>query len=129
MLLFAADGSLAARETQTGLQQFDYSDPFGSCYRRVVESVRGAVTRVSDGDGCDGGRNVLYEDLHLETVVTGVALLERRDDPFANAAGELAPGITAYDAVIVFGNFDLSPWLPVAPPPGAAQDRWWPEVR
>lgn len=65
VLLFAADGSLAARETQTGLQQFDYADPFGSCYRRVVESVRGAVTRVSDGEGCEGSRNVLRSFDHF----------------------------------------------------------------
>lgn len=59
VLLFAADGSLAAREVQTGLQEFTYSDPFGACYSRVIEAVRGAVTRLVDGQGCDGNRNFL----------------------------------------------------------------------
>lgn len=59
VLLFAADGSLAVREVQTGLQEFTYSDPFGACQSRVIEAARGAVTRVIDGQGCDGGRNFL----------------------------------------------------------------------
>jgi hypothetical protein len=64
-LLFAADGSLALRETQTGKQAFQYLDPFGACYRRVVEAVRGAVTRVTDGEGCAGNRNELRSFDHF----------------------------------------------------------------
>lgn len=59
VLLFAADGSLALRELQTGSQRFTYADPFGACYSRAIDAVRGAVTRVTDGEGCDGGVNFL----------------------------------------------------------------------
>ena len=64
-LLFAADGSLALREAQKGLQAFRYEDPFGACYRRVLEAERGAITRVTDGDGCPGSRNELRSFDHF----------------------------------------------------------------
>jgi hypothetical protein len=64
-LLFAADGSLALRETQKGMQAFRYEDPFGVCYRRVLQAERGAITRVTDGDGCPGSRNELRSFDHF----------------------------------------------------------------
>jgi hypothetical protein len=54
-LLFAADGSLAARERQSGFQAFVYTDPFGVCYTRLLEAAAGAITSASDDHGCPDG--------------------------------------------------------------------------
>lgn len=58
-LLFAADGSLAARTSQRGMQDYAYKDPFGACYHRVLRAEAGAISAVANGGGCPGEENRL----------------------------------------------------------------------
>jgi hypothetical protein len=65
-------------------------------------------------DSC--GQNVLFEDGHVEFLKTRRCIPKGHpDDIFANSRGELAPGTSVDDSVIVPGRFSLPPGIQVTP--------------
>jgi hypothetical protein len=58
-LLISASNKVTGTFDQRTSQTYTYADPFGACYSRHIEAASDELEKLTDGQGCPGGMNLL----------------------------------------------------------------------